>query len=206
MRFIKPETIQSSPYYTYLQKKDPARCILLLVPILGNIIVKIYDNRCEELVKKMAQKKIEQQNKAKEILQQACDNWKQSGTVAESADTQILILKSDPTVKGILIEMSKDLEFQSSTEKRVNAYKKLFEEGLFIKSGYLYKAIDHIDSGFNEDEFMKQHVRIPSNEDIKNTINIFIEQHSHEWLDPYKGMELIIHQVFSEKSPKPKAV
>src|SRR5580693_3993217 len=40
---MKKEDVLHSHYYTHLDQKSFARCIALLVPILGNIIIAIYD-------------------------------------------------------------------------------------------------------------------------------------------------------------------
>src|SRR5579864_2135951 len=40
---MNQENIWNSYYYTHLDQKSFARCITLLVPILGNIIIAIYD-------------------------------------------------------------------------------------------------------------------------------------------------------------------
>lgn len=39
------EKIENNHYYTYLDLKKPSRCILLLIPVIGNIIVALVDLR-----------------------------------------------------------------------------------------------------------------------------------------------------------------
>lgn len=41
--FLHQDTIKASRYYQHLQQKSFLRCIALIIPILGNIIVGIYD-------------------------------------------------------------------------------------------------------------------------------------------------------------------
>lgn len=41
--FINNQTIVNSHYYTHLKNKPVLRCIVLLIPVIGNIIVGIYD-------------------------------------------------------------------------------------------------------------------------------------------------------------------
>ena len=43
MHLMNPESIKESKHYTWLQQRSFSRCIVLLVPILGNILVGIYD-------------------------------------------------------------------------------------------------------------------------------------------------------------------
>ncbi|PIS00701.1 MAG: hypothetical protein COT84_06255, partial [Chlamydiae bacterium CG10_big_fil_rev_8_21_14_0_10_35_9] len=40
---IEPSSIKSSHYYTHLSQKSFTRCIALLIPVIGNILVAIYD-------------------------------------------------------------------------------------------------------------------------------------------------------------------
>jgi hypothetical protein len=49
MRFMKPEDIQKSYYYTHLKNKEIRVCVALLVPVLGNILVYLY----QSIVKKV---------------------------------------------------------------------------------------------------------------------------------------------------------
>ena len=41
--FMKEESIRKSHYYTHLKEKSFARCLTLLIPVLGNIIIAIID-------------------------------------------------------------------------------------------------------------------------------------------------------------------
>ena len=41
--FLSREEIASSHYYTHLEMKSIFRCVVLLIPVIGNIIVGIYD-------------------------------------------------------------------------------------------------------------------------------------------------------------------
>jgi Domain of unknown function (DUF4116) len=41
--FVSTQSITNSHYYTHLKNKSILRCIILLIPVVGNIIVGIYD-------------------------------------------------------------------------------------------------------------------------------------------------------------------
>lgn len=41
--FMDKEAISSSHYYKYINEKSFARCFLLIIPVIGNIIIGIYD-------------------------------------------------------------------------------------------------------------------------------------------------------------------
>jgi len=41
--FLSQQDIQKDRYYTYVQEKSLLRCVVLLVPILGNLLVYMYD-------------------------------------------------------------------------------------------------------------------------------------------------------------------
>jgi len=41
--FMDESKVAKSPYYTYLQQKSFSRCVLLLIPFIGNFFVGIYD-------------------------------------------------------------------------------------------------------------------------------------------------------------------
>lgn len=41
--FMDKETISSSHYYKHINEKSFARCFLLIIPVIGNVIIGIYD-------------------------------------------------------------------------------------------------------------------------------------------------------------------
>lgn len=41
--FMDKDYVDSSHYFTHLNEKSFARCVLLLVPVIGNLMVMIYD-------------------------------------------------------------------------------------------------------------------------------------------------------------------
>jgi hypothetical protein len=43
MKLIEPAIRKSSRYYTHLHNKSAIRCIILLIPMIGNIVFVIYD-------------------------------------------------------------------------------------------------------------------------------------------------------------------
>lgn len=41
--FLEKSYLDSSHYYTHLDSKSFARCVILLVPVIGNLFVLVYD-------------------------------------------------------------------------------------------------------------------------------------------------------------------
>ena len=52
--FLNKATIDSNPYYTHINKKSFNRCLLLVIPIFGSILIGIYDfsNRKDKIIYK----------------------------------------------------------------------------------------------------------------------------------------------------------
>lgn len=87
-------TIENNHYYEYLKDKSYARCIILLIPILGNIIVAIFDlvNKRgienEALTSNVA--KIEQNFLSNKELLKEIDKWPKDKCYLKSAIHQLV--------------------------------------------------------------------------------------------------------------------
>ena len=49
---MNKQSIANNHYYTYLKEKNVSRCLVLLIPVIGNIIIKICDYRKFKLIQK----------------------------------------------------------------------------------------------------------------------------------------------------------
>lgn len=65
--FTSQHTIDKNPYYMHITRKPISRCIVLLIPVIGNVIIGIYD-----FVNKKKKKTLFE--KVKSHIQSAKDN------------------------------------------------------------------------------------------------------------------------------------
>lgn len=137
MRFMKPETIQKSHYYTHLQKKDLGICVALLVPVLGNIVVPLY----HLIIKKMKSHIIERCEKGVVDIKKIPKAFK--------ADSKFMLE---------LIKIKPEIVKELPSELKGNA------ECMLVAIKIDFKAIDEASEALRGDfKFMLEAAKINSN-------------------------------------------
>ncbi|MBS4168371.1 hypothetical protein [Parachlamydia sp. AcF125] len=121
--------ISESHYYSYLQQKSFSRCLVLLIPVIGNIMVGIYDFA-------------KSQDSHKEATPTAVQPASPSVPNAPQNCTPPNCSHSKPNAEGVAIDIgrqqsgsSKSIVMGKSKVKTCNANQKDFSEA-FVMAGY----------------------------------------------------------------------